>query len=29
MCERLCARLLGVELSLASERIDVLRRHGG
>lgn len=29
MCEGLCARLLDVELSLTSERIDVLRRHDG
>lgn len=29
MCERLCARLLDVKLSLAGERIDVLRRHDG
>lgn len=29
MSKGLCARLLDVELSLASERVDVWRRHGG
>lgn len=28
MCEGLCTRLFDMELALASERIEVLRRHG-